>query len=233
MPIIQVSQIILRAGPSIDLPGAPTSLSPLTYAPGLEPGEMAYMTDTGRIYVGHDPQSGQPQFNRLTFPWRNIEVLTENSTDTLNRLIGLALKEQTDFAYHGADLEASTSSWTDVIVPRVGDETYAYRILFDTYVAANIEYGVFDEDNKPLKVGVLTLSYAEGEAEPSLVDEASVFRRMDQLEPEAHQAEHIYKQVNFKFAVAGPLDARYLVFKYHNRTNSVLHLRFKVSRPKV
>jgi hypothetical protein len=60
MPIIQVSQIILRSGPSIDLPGAPTSLSPLTYAPGLEPGELAYMEDTGRIYMGHNPARASP-----------------------------------------------------------------------------------------------------------------------------------------------------------------------------
>jgi hypothetical protein len=51
----------------------------------------------------------------------------------------------------------ATTSWTDVIVPRVGDDEYVYRIPFDTYAAAQIEYGVFDEDNKPLKIGVLTL----------------------------------------------------------------------------
>jgi hypothetical protein len=233
MPTIQISQIILRSGPSVDLPGAPTSLTPLAFGPGLEPGEAAFMTDTGRIYIGHDPSQGQPNFQRAVFPYQNIEVLTENSLDTLQRLIGMATKEEGDFAYHIATLPTHTSDWEYVVVPRPGDEDYIYRLPFSDGVCATIDYAAYDADFKPVKMGTLTIRYFTGEGEPTICDEATVKRKTGLLEPEVYQPEEIYKQVDFRFIVDGPVGARYLAFQYKNRAGSVLSLRFKTSRPKV
>jgi hypothetical protein len=233
MPTIQISQIILRSGPSIDLPGAPTSLNPLAFGPGLQPGEMAFMTDTGRIYIGHDPSEGQPSHNRLTYPYRNIEVLTENSTDALQKIVGNSTKEEGEFAYHLAALPTHGTDWADVVVPRAGEPTYVYRLPFSDGVCATIDYAAYDEQMRPVKMGTLTVRHFSGEAEPSVCDEATVKRRTDLFEPEVHQAEDVYKQVEFRFVVAGPIGARYLSFQYKNRAGTVLSLRFKTSRPKV
>lgn len=232
MPNIQISQIILRSGEAIDLPGAPTSLSPLTFAPGLERGEMAFMTDTGRIYIGHDPKQGQPQFNRLSFPYRNIEVLTENSTDTIQRMVGDAMRDGSDDMFYAAALTTHETSWENVVVPRTGDENYVYRLPYSDSVSAVIDYCVYDPDLKPIKMGALTVRYFEGEAEPQLTDEASVMRRLDLLEPESSRAGNVFGLVDFQFIVAGPLNARYLAFQYKNHTNTMLSLRFRTSRPK-
>lgn len=233
MPTIQVSQIVLRSGPSADLPGAPSSLSPLTFTEGLLAGEMAFMTDTGAIYIGHSPTSGMPNYNRTTFPYRNIEVLTETSTSTLQRIIGDATKEEGDFAYHQTNLIHHTSDWEDVILPREGDETYSYRLEVSGFVAATIDYACYDSDGAPVKMGQLQVRYIDGELEPNLIDEASVMRRMDLLDPQASQAEDVYTQVDFRFLVDGPIEGRYLTFQYKNRTGDVVDFRFKVSRPKV
>lgn len=233
MPTIQVSQIVLRSGPAIDLPGAPSSLSPLTFTDGLLPGELAFMTDTGMLFVGHEPTIGQPNFNRATYPYRNIEVLTENSTPTLERIIGGTTKEEGDFAYHEVSLPEHTTDWENVILPRQGDETYAYRFPYSLYAAATIDYAAYAETGVPIKIGQLTVRYYEGEPEPSLIDEASVSRRMNLAGDAATRPEDVYTQVDFRFVVAGPLGGRYLLFQYKNRSGGVVDLRFKVSRPKV
>jgi hypothetical protein len=233
MPTIQVSQIVLRSGPAIDLPGAPTSLSPLTFPEGLLPGELAFMTDTGMLFVGHEPTIGQPNFDRTTYPYRNIEVLTENSTSSLERIIGGATKEERDFAYHEVALPEHNTDWENVILPRQGDENFAYRFPYTLYAAAIIDYAAYAENGTPIKIGQLTVRHYEGELEPSVIDEASVSRRMNLIGDAASRPEDVYTQVDFRFVVAGPINGRYLLFQYKNRSGGVVDLRFKVSRPKV
>ena len=233
MPTIQISQIILRAGPAIDLPGAPTSFSPLTFAPGLAAAEMAFMTDTGRLFIGHEPSQGQPTYKRLTYPYQNVEVLTENSIDTIQRLVGATIKEQGEFAYNISALPTHTTDWENVILPRPGDDTYVYRLPYSDGICATIDYAAYADDGSPVKMGTLTVRYFAGEAEPSISDDATVRRRTGLLDPEVHQAEEVFQQVDFRFVVAGPSNAHYLAFQYKNRAGSVLSLRFRTSRPKV
>jgi hypothetical protein len=232
MPLIQISQIILRSGPESDLPGAPTSLNPLTFSNGLEVGEMAFMTDTGRVFVGHNPLTGQPQYNRATFPYRNIEVLTENSTGTLARVVGSAIRDLGNDAFYEARLPRHDNDWASVVVPRQGDENYVYRIPLSESVSATIDYTVWDSQMRPLKIGTLTVMYGVGEAEPFCDDDATVLRRSDQLDPEVFVGALAYGQVEFTFTVAGPLGARYLAFQYKNLTTDVLSMKFKTSIPK-
>jgi len=78
-PITQKSKIHLRQGYQSDIPGAPTSLSPLTFAAGLDSGEMAYTVDTGRIFIGGTSGNNSPAYLRTVFPYQNVEVLTEAS----------------------------------------------------------------------------------------------------------------------------------------------------------
>jgi hypothetical protein len=128
MPTIQISQIILRSGPSVDLPGAPTSLTPLAFGPGLEPGEAAFMTDTGRIYIGHDPSQGQPNFQRAVFPYQNIEVLTENSLDTLAEYWAQAPLMKC--AYDGEDCSEWPGPWEMIHARRLVPYSVAIGMEF-------------------------------------------------------------------------------------------------------
>src|ERR1700749_3647445 len=49
---VSITKIQLRRGNASDLPGAPTSVSPLLFATGLDEGELGYTTDTGRLFIG-------------------------------------------------------------------------------------------------------------------------------------------------------------------------------------
>lgn len=231
---IQISKIILRKGASADLPGAPTSLSPLTFPKGLDAAELAFTTDTGRLYLGQDTTVGSPQHNRVSYPYRNIEVLTENSTDTLSTMVGSALRDSDEKSYHYATLPTHSTDWENVIVPRTGDANYVFRLEYGDNVTATFDYAAFvDGTNLPVKHGTLTVRYYEGEAEPTHTDEASTKRRLDLTEPDASDSTKAYQQVSFRFVVDGPIGGRYLAFQYKNHTNTVLHLRFRTSRPKV
>ena len=57
----------MRRGPASDLPN-----------PTLDDGEFGFTTDTGRLFIGQEsPTNGQPNYNRVTFPYQNVEVITE------------------------------------------------------------------------------------------------------------------------------------------------------------
>jgi hypothetical protein len=78
MAVIQISKIQLRRGLSTDLPGAPTG-SPPVPSPGLDPGELGFATETGQLFIGADTSNFPNSASRVTFPYQNIEVITEFS----------------------------------------------------------------------------------------------------------------------------------------------------------
>ena len=232
MAVIQISKIIMRQGLEEELPGAPVSLDPVVHSPGLDSGEFAFTTDTGRLFIGHDPDEGHVNFDRAQFPYQNIEVLTEYSTDQIGNLIGAYQRAGGSKSFNEATLAASTS-WASVIVPREGDATYAYRLNFDNSVTASIEYAVYDNAQKPLKHGVLTVSHFDGESEPSLSDQTFAVRRLDLGSPDNYNASKVFNLAEFRFVVTGSVGSEYLLFQYKNRSGTVLHLRFKTSIPEV
>lgn len=233
MAKIQISKIILRSGPASDLPGSPISTSPLMFSKGLDVAEMAFITDTGRIYIGHDPKTGQPQYDRIIYPYQNIEVLTENSVDTLETMVGSALRDNNEKSFYHSNLPTHQTDWEKVIVPRAGDPNYNYRISFGDNVSATIDYAVFDINNKPVKFGSLSVRYFDGEDEPKVIDESSAIRRLDLTNPDASNPSKAFSYIDFNFTVEGAINSRYLSFEYNNNTNDVLQLRFKTTRPKV
>lgn len=233
MPVIQISKIILRKGPSADLPGAPTLLSPLTFPAGLDNGELAFSTDEGRLFIGHNPQSGNVNFDRATFPYQNIEVLTEAATDTLSEIIGRHERAGGSKDFNVSALAPTGGSWASVVVPRIGDPSYAFRLEYNTGTAAIIDYSAFATNGQPLKTGRMTVSYFTGEAEPQIVDDALAYRRLDVLNPDNFDATKAFNLMELRFIVAGPTGAEYLLFQYKNRMSTVLNFRFKVSIPEV
>ncbi len=86
-------KIVVKRGQGIDLPGKPTKLSPKAWTKGLEEGEIAFSSDEGRIFVGSDPANNLPQSTRLSYPYRNIEVIGENSREAFARMHGSRMRE--------------------------------------------------------------------------------------------------------------------------------------------
>ncbi len=231
MPTVQISKIILSVGESNELPGAPTLLSPLTFSEPLDTGEMAYITDLGRVYIG-PPESGYSQHNRATFPYQNIEVLTENSSDTIGKILADIVKNGESEFFFNATL-STLNTWSPVITPLPNSPSHIFSIPYSEYVAANIEYAVFNEDLSPVKIGTLSLSYTAGESEPRLCDDSTSIRRLDVFSPDHMDPESLYNYVDFRFVVDGPINSRFLKFEYKKSIQDVIQLRFKVTRMKV
>ncbi len=219
MADIQITKIIVLRGESADLPH------------DLDPGEFAFSTDEGRLFIGCDPTSGQPQYQRNTFPFRNIEVLTENTTDLFAKMHGDRMKEGGGLDYYAARLEKDVTVWTAVKVSRDG-ELNDYRITDIASVSAFIDYAVADMDGTPFRMGNMQLThFADHEAEPHLADNGMNRRDMALVDAANYDPATVLGRVGFRFKVEGPLNAQYLTFQYRNYSDQTLNLRFKVSRP--
>lgn len=180
---IQISKIQLRRGLQSDLPGATT--------PGLDVGEIAYTTDTNRLFIGTDPgPSGTSAIiNRIHtaqnpggFPYDNVEILTEFSPanqivfDTEARNITSAFLISTPLAITGAN------AWATVNVLQITSflsPPQALPFLINAQSASGafgsalISYHMIDQiTGAPLRSGRLTLFYQGNAFPPSLVDEA-------------------------------------------------------------
>jgi hypothetical protein len=150
--VIQYSQIILRDDDESILPGAPTSISPLVFEPGLEAGELVFTKDTGRMFIGHEPSVGQPNFRRTTLPYENIEVLTENSTELFNTMTGGYRRAEGDQSYYYTVLPASATA-TPIVLPLADDPTHQFRLEDVASLAATMEYAGFNAAGKPVRHG--------------------------------------------------------------------------------
>ncbi len=153
MPVIQISKIQIRRGDEADL--LPDSLSP---------GEFAMATDSGRIFVGTDPNDNGLWTGRMIAPYDNLEVLTEASVETFARLydrmhrvtgpVGLTEADLARKPYCQAELPP-VEDWTAVMITRVDPGTGLYdegiveelTLAQAESVAGEIVYFIFDGDN--------------------------------------------------------------------------------------
>lgn len=230
MPVIQISKIQLRRGPQTELPGAPTSLSPLTFADGLDSAEMGFTTDTGRLFIGHEPSVGHANYQRATFPYQNIEVLTENSTDALRAMVGRQMRELGEEAFITAPLGVTGSSW--ISVPDPADSNAPFKIFFEDGIALSIEYGVYGADNKPVRIGCMKVVHDDAVLEPYVTDEAVASRRFAAASDGGYDPAVNFHHVDIRVVAGGPSNNRYLYLEYHNNTVSdTFTLRFRLTRP--
>lgn len=167
MTELKISKIQLRRGPQDDLPGAPSSLEPVTLTPGLDEGEMGYATDTGRLFIGHEPVDGQPNHRRAAFPYQNLEILTEASTGTLRRVVGQIDRETGPEAFFAA-LIRGDGKWHNVLV---GNPPRAYSFAITSF-AAEITYALATVAGVAKRIGTLRVLHPGGGAAPTLADEA-------------------------------------------------------------
>ena len=157
----QISKIQFRRGPAFDLPGIPTN-NPTIPNAGLDPGEFGFTTDQGRLFIGIDPTQHTSTNTRTDFPFTNIEILTENSTDVLQKKLDAHWMQMTD-CYNYVPLPITTTMLPLRLLggALVGSQTqlatYTY-FLFTVNTSATV----------PIRVGTLSLSNLNSSAQ--LVD---------------------------------------------------------------
>lgn len=142
MSVIQISKIQLRRGLEQDF----------TSSTSLGPAEMAFATNTGRLFIGADDAMLGPWPTRTTQPpYGNIEVLTEASLQTFARLFDRfnrslgpidGVDGQPSFQrrpYFEADLPETDSTPQPVMVKAISETTGALdNMSTDEFVIANI-----------------------------------------------------------------------------------------------
>lgn len=202
---IQITKILLFRGESANLPVA------------LEPAELAFTTDDGRLFLGLDPGYKGEYGNRLSHPYQNLEVITENSEGVFATMHGNRMRRGGGDDYYTCTLEPS-DDWAAVQIERE-TQRFDYTILNTESVSAFIDYGIYlPDDGTLVRMGDMTLRYHRyGPAEPFLEDSG----------PRSLSVDH----VDLRFKLEGHLNAPYLVFQYRNPHTDPVILRFKVSRP--
>ena len=178
----QISKIQLRRGPQIDLPGAP----------GLDVGELAFTTDTNRIFVGSDPSTSniiallhnaqQPAAGG--FPFTNVEILTEFSPTNQVLFDAAARNIQTAFIISAPLALTGANTWAPLYIqslPGLGASPIQIPFVIDAqsqtgaYGTAHISYHIVDfNTGAPMRSGKLTVFCQGNSLPPSIVDDASV-----------------------------------------------------------
>lgn len=205
MPIIQISKIQLRRGPASDLP-----------VPSLDGGELGFTTDLGRLFIGQlTPVTGNPNYNRGSFPFQNIEVLTENSP--LGAVLAPTLADNQQCFLAPTPLIA-TNTLTTVQVLDSSDVAQDYHLDLLGTVNATIHYHLFDSVHHAIRVGKLTVLWNTTMVGAPLCSD---------------EAESVGDPTLFKWAatLTGSLSNQHVVLQYVNQTGSNTTMLFRVDRP--
>lgn len=174
MAVIQISKIQLRRGKQHELD-----------VNSLDTGEMGFATDTGRVFIGTDPNDSGLWSGRTILPFDNVEILTEASLDTFARLfdrmhrmsgpVGLSEGSLARRPYLEAVLSANTEAWTAVPVFRTNANGVIEEALTEDLIlsqtrslSAKIEYFLFDGADV-VRSGVLNIMH-----DGSLVNDEAV-----------------------------------------------------------
>lgn len=230
MAIIQITKIQIRRGPEADLPGAPTSLDPLIFSQALESGEFGFASDTGRLFIGHDPQVGQANYARPVFPFQNVEVLTENSVETINRIVSRVLRGTGREAFITAALPTTTGDdWNVVTVTPETGSPFPFRFT-GPYVNATIDYSVYTTANEPVRNGSLRVLHPGDNTEPSVTDDATSLTRLELGGASNYDAATVYGSLRFRFSIVSTGGVDYYQFEYQNKIAVALKLFFRHTR---
>lgn len=171
MATVQISKIQLRRGPASDLPGQPSGTPP-SFPAGLDDGELGFTTDTGRLFVGQvTPVNGMPNYKRQSYPYQNIEVLTENSP--LGAILAPTLGDN-QATFLTAVALGNNTGYLQVNDSSGNPETF-YLQFSATGVNALVRYFVFDHVGNAIRLGTLSVVWNSTMATPPLcTDEAEV-----------------------------------------------------------
>jgi hypothetical protein len=218
MATVSIQKIQVRRGLAADLPGQPTSLSPLVFAPGLAVGEFGFTVDLMRLFlgVGLDASlSGMPQSGRRTFPYQNSETLTENSP--LPTLFGGVFSDN-QYAFRKSAPLIRSASFLNLQVPdALGVARDFYLDQSSSGGNAVLCYFLVSSTGLPLRSGRLTVLWTPSAA-PLCTDEAQA--RLDS-----------FLDVRFQTALTGAGADQHVVLQYTNVSDDSPIVAFDLRRP--
>lgn len=160
-PIFQVTKIQMRQGIASTLPGAPITLVPLTFATGLDIGEIGFTTDTNRLFIGSSSAIGhQVNYQRTVFPYQNIEILTESSP-IIPQVVGEAFKYLSSYGFYSVSLPTAATWATVAGAPALQGE-----------ICAKMEYFAFNSAGAPLRQGTQRIIALAGASQAAIIDDS-------------------------------------------------------------
>ena len=152
--IIVISKIQVRRGLESELPGTPTSISPPSFNASLDAGEIAFTNDSGRMFVGPDQSVGNPNFQRTTFPYQNIEILTEVSPANQN-LFNQFISSQDRNSFFVPTIIPQGSSNVPLTYAAYQGAVPVPTQFFGSTISATVEYHAFDTSTNPVQQGLV------------------------------------------------------------------------------
>ena len=210
----EITKLLLLRGASADLTM-------------LDEAEFAYTQDQGRLFVGQTAYGDI--LARETFPFANLEVLTENSTEVFSGMHGSRIQSSKPEDYYVAKITPSGSNWAPVEIIQDGVTT-PYIVNDITNVMITIDYALHEMIGPVVRMGKLQLRHFQhfsNPREPMLEDQSVAQRNPGSYDPRIA----FVQTCLFRFRVVHPISAPVMVFEYRSTGTEVLSLRFKVSRP--
>jgi hypothetical protein len=207
MPTIQISKIQVRQGPASDLP-----------SPSLDDGEFGFTTDLGRLFIGlNSPTDGQPNFDRVAFPFKNIEVLTENTP--FGEVIGPVIADN-QFGFTQAVPLTVTAVAADFQIYDSSHAATDFHVdLPGSGASAIIQYYVYDLANNPIRLGRLTVIWNTLMVGPPLcTDEAEI-------------ATGLLSDIVWSAKLVGSLSNQHIILQYINQSGAAVQVYFRIDRP--
>lgn len=165
--IIVIGKVQVRRGLDSELPGSPVTFDPISYEPSLDIGELGYGTDSGRLFIGHDPSTGNPNYSRPVFPYQNVEVLTENSP-RVGELFSLNVRDQDRNDFFVPTVIAPSVGYVPLTYAEYDGALAVPARFYGTSISATVDYHAFQND-LPLKNGTLRIM-ASGAGAPPIQD---------------------------------------------------------------
>jgi hypothetical protein len=217
MSITQKSKTQIRRGLSFDLPGEPLTLDPLVFSAGLAVGELSLGVDNGRLFIGHEPFFGQPNYNRTEFPYRNIEVLTENSSTALRKVIGAVDRFKGTESFLTASLPVSPT-YDELLYDDAGNTT-SLRILGE-HLNIRVNYFAY-RDGVPLKQGMIKFISNTNQSLAAFTDEyvkSNLLTNATQIEIRAVR-------------VPRPDGQTYFQIEFMNNQSAAVDFYFQITNP--
>lgn len=229
MSTTQLSKIQLRRGLEETLPGAPSTLTPLVFTPNLAQSELCFTTDTGRIFIGDNPPTTAINYRRITFPYQNIEVLTERSSVTLNKMLSSYNKSIGVDSFLMSTL-VPAGSWTDV--PLYIDGMASTLLFTPAAMNVSIDFQAFTSTNTPHSQGIIWIMNQGGAGEPQVIVDYLDFRRIDVPTIDQYTADIVVGALQFKGnKIFGSNPNITLQYKNALTTNIKFYFKIKQVKP--
>lgn len=207
MTVLQVAQLRVRRMPkAADIP------------PDLDAGEFCLGLDNGRLVIGSDVVPMTPLRSDVSFPYNNVEVLTENSVDFLRGSFDNQMRDVQRAFSKAADISMGGSYVT--LRYQADARIMSVTTTNSGLSAAKVSYYAM-VGSTPFQTGVLSVMHDGSTPEPMLTD-ACISRSMMQGNNPSYGA------LAFRAAlVEGKVAIQCL-----NQTGQTISLFFRMERPR-